>query len=82
MDYELLSFVKRSERRKQIVTELQRPSTPKEIAQRVGVSLPHVSRTLREFRERGIAECKTPEAKIGRIYKLTEQGREILQEVD
>lgn len=82
MDYELLSFVKRSKRRKQIVKELSNPSTPTEIAERLGLQVSHVSRTLAEFQEREIVECKTPRAKIGRIYELTKKGREIAGELD
>ena len=82
MNYELLSFVKRSERRKQIIKVLRKASTPSEIADEVGVSVSHVSRTLKEFVEKDIAVCQTPDAKIGKIYELTEEGRKILEEID
>lgn len=78
MDYELLSFVKRSRRRKQIIRELSDPITPTEIADSLSLSVSHVSRTLREFERRDIVECKTPDAKIGRIYVLGKNGKEIL----
>ena len=75
----MLSFVKRSKRRVQILRELSRPTIPTSIADAVGVSVSHVSRTLREFEEHGIAVCRTPEAKTGRIYELTSKGRKILK---
>jgi predicted transcriptional regulator len=78
IDYKLLSFVKRSKRRVEIVKELSEPKTPTEIANALGVSVSHVSRTLREFDDRRLAVCKTPNAKIGRIYELTGEGRKIL----
>lgn len=82
MDYELLSFVKRSKRRRQILRELSDPTTPTEIADNLGVSVSHVSRTLGDFEDKDIVECKTPDAKIGRIYVLKEEGREILDALE
>jgi len=79
MDWETLSFVKSSKRRKAILLTLDTPSTPSEIADKIGVSVSHVSRTLAEFVEKGIIECLTPDAKIGRLYERTKTGNEIVK---
>ena len=79
MDYKLLSYALRSEQRRAIITSLERPKTPTQIAHETKLSTAHVSRTLREFCNKKIAKCETPEAKIGRVYRLTMRGKEILK---
>ena len=81
MDWELYSFVVRSERRKSIILSLEKPKTPTEIAKEIKASTPHVSRSLKEFVEKGLVRCLTPKAKVGRVYELTEKGKEIREEV-
>ncbi len=81
MDYKLLSFVLRSKKRKAIVASLSVSKTPTEIASEVGVSVSHVSRTLKEFVGKGIVELKTPNERVGRIYELTKEGKDILKHI-
>ena len=79
MNWELYSFVVRSKRRVQILKCLEKPKTPTQIAKEIKSSVSHVSRTLREFKKRKLVKCMTPEEKIGRIYTLTNTGKEILK---
>jgi predicted transcriptional regulator len=79
MDWELLSFILRSKRRKEIILSLESPKTPTEIAMHIKASVSHVSRTLKEFDKKDLVKCRTPRAKIGRIYVLTNDGKEILK---
>jgi len=79
MDWELYSFIVRSDRRKGILVSLNKPKTPTEISKEVKVSVAHVSRTLKEFSKKGIIECLTPKAKVGRIYQLTAEGKILLE---
>jgi len=79
MDWELLSFILRSKRRKEVILALNTPKTPSEIASKIKVSVSHVSRTLNEFTKKGLVRCKTPQAKIGRVYVLTDKGKDILK---
>jgi DNA-binding MarR family transcriptional regulator len=79
MDYELLSYALRSKQRRAIIISLERPKTPTQIAHETKLSTAHVSRTLREFCSKKIAKCETPKAKIGRVYRLTKKGKEILK---
>lgn len=81
MNWELYSFVVRSERRKNIVLFLEKPKTPTEIAKEIKASTPHVSRSLKEFSDKGLVRCLTPKAKVGRVYELTEVGKEIRNEM-
>ena len=81
MDWKLYSFIVRSKQRKEILRSLETPKTPTQIGSKLDISISHVSRTLKNFVERGIVDCLTPQEKIGRIYKLTSKGEEILDKI-
>jgi len=79
MKWEECSFVISSKERKKIFLCLVKPKIPTEISKELKKSVPQVSRTLKLFVNRGLVECKTPEAKKGRIYALTKKGEELLE---
>jgi len=81
MSWKLLSFVSRSEQRRSIIMSLVIPKTPSKIAKETKLAIAHVSRSLREFEDKGIVECKTPKEKVGRIYVLTKDGKDILKKI-
>jgi predicted transcriptional regulator len=81
MNWKLYSFVVRSKRRVQIIKSLEIPKTPTQIAKDVKSSVSHISRTLKQFEEKGIIECLTPKEKVGRIYKLTKEGKKIAERI-
>lgn len=82
MDWDIISFIKRSEQRQVILKVLESPKTPKEIGKETKLAPSHISRTLKEFVDKGIVKCLTPKQKIGRIYKLTEKGEKLLKEIN
>ena len=77
MDWEKYSFVIRAKNRKAVLLSLYRPKSPSQIAKELNISLPHVSRALKELEKEGLVECLTPNEKVGRIYKRTLIGDEI-----
>jgi len=79
MNWELYSFVIRSEQRKNIVMALEKPKTPTQISKDVKLSTSHVSRTLSQFIDKGIVTCLTPKEKVGKVYELTDIGKELLE---
>jgi len=81
MNWKLYSFVIRSEKRKKILLSLKTPKTPTQIGSEVEASISHVSRTLKQFVDKGIIGCLTPKEKVGRIYSLTKEGKDILQKL-
>ena len=81
MDWKLYSFIIRSKLRRGILLSLEIPKTPTQIGNEVDSSVSHVSRNLKQFAEKGIAVCVTPKERIGRIYKLTEKGEQILDQL-
>ncbi|ADC64367.1 transcriptional regulator, MarR family [Ferroglobus placidus DSM 10642] len=78
MDWSKYSFVVRSKNRKLVLLHLDKPKTPAQIAGELKLSLPHVSRAIRELEREGLVECLTPNEKVGRIYKRTELGEEVV----
>ena len=78
MNWENYSFIVSSEIRIKVLKALKQGKTPTQISKKIGAKTSHVNRTLTEFVKKGIAECMTPKARVGRVYKLTPRGEEIL----
>jgi predicted transcriptional regulator len=78
MDFDDLGWVKASEYRQNILTGLEeKPQTPKDLSQKTDYYLSHVSKTLKELKDHNMVECVTPERKKGKLYRLTDKGREV-----
>jgi predicted transcriptional regulator len=76
--WKLYGYVVSSEYRKVIIKLLlEKPSTPKFMAQRSNKPQSHISRALKELENKGIVKCVNPDAKKGRIYRLTDLGVKI-----
>ena len=80
--WDLVSFVSRSKQRKKILSMLLKPTTPSEIARKTGLYPTHVSRALREFIEKGLVKCLTPKERVGRLYRITKKGKDILKNIE
>lgn len=81
VNYPLLSFVLRGERRKAILLCLDKPRIPKEIADCCKASIHNVSKSLKELSDKGLIVCKNPQDKFYRFYELTKKGNEIIKEL-
>lgn len=55
---------------------------PKEIAEDSGILPNHISNVLRQLKEKDIVECLNPEVRKGRLYRLSETGLKVLDELD
>lgn len=83
MEWEKVGLVKASRHRQNILRALSKSSaTPKEIAVDLRIHLSQVTRSLREMEEHSIVECLTPKLRKGRMYAITEKGKEILKIVN
>ncbi|MDR0911404.1 MAG: winged helix-turn-helix transcriptional regulator [Methanobrevibacter sp.] len=75
-----LGFVRSSRYRNNILIyvgkDMRRPS---EIAYSVDLSSKNVSRYLKELKDKKLIVCLNESAKLGRLYKLTDEGKEILE---
>jgi len=54
-------------------------NTPTQLSTRLKIHLSHVSRALGELESRKLVECLTPSERVGRIYRLSEKGRQVLK---
>ena len=54
---------------------------PKEIAEDSGILQNHISNVLRELKEKDLVECLNPSMRKGRLYRLSEDGKDILDKL-
>lgn len=78
-----VGYILGSDYRTETVTALEESKKqPSEIAEKTGIKISHVSRALNQLSERGLVEVLNPEAKKGRLYALTDDGQEVLEDLD
>lgn len=59
------------------------PATPSQIAEDAEVGIAHVSRALQDLREKQLVDLLvSDDRKKGRVYGLTERGREVWETID
>lgn len=51
---------------------------PSEIANAVNISDKNISRYLKDLKNKNLIVCLNENAKMGRLYKLTDEGKELL----
>lgn len=81
-NWNLISFIRRSDYRREIVKTLDRPMTPTELSYELGKHRSHVSRALGELQDKNVVTLLNPEDSVGRLYDLTEDGTEIKYELE
>lgn len=82
MDWDTVGFVKASQIRMDILKRLdEKPMSPKELKHELSIHFPQVSLTLKQMYERKLIECLTSTCSKGKIYAITDNGREILKEI-
>ena len=52
---------------------------PKEIAKDSGILQNHICNVLRQLKENDIVECINPEVRKGRLYRLSDEGLDVLE---
>ena len=83
MDEETLDFVQRSTYRQRVLTALEdNVLMPTEIAKRSSIKTNHVSKVLSELKSKELIELVNPEARKGRLYRLTDVGEEIVKHLE
>lgn len=83
MNDETLDFVKRSSYRQNVLKSLEdNVLMPKEIAERSNIKTNHVSKVLSELKSKDLIEIINPEARKGRLYRLTDLGNMIVDKLE
>lgn len=52
---------------------------PSQIAKELNIRIQHVSTALKELKENGLVECINEEVKVGRLYRTTPKGKEVIK---
>ena len=80
MDEETFEFVKRSTYRQRVLKSLEgNVLMPKEISERSNIKTNHVSKVLSELKSKDLIEIINPEARKGKLYRLTSIGEGIVE---
>ena len=78
-----IGFVKISKQRQMIMKDLKdKLKIPTEIAKSTNMSVSEVSRSLRTLKDREIVVCLNENKRVGRVYTLTDKGKEILKTIE
>ena len=79
----MVEYINKSSYRLKIVKSIDTGfKMPKTISIETGLLLNHVSYVLKLLRENDVVECINPDAKKGRLYRLTEMGLKSLDELE
>ena len=84
MDWELYAWLKRGNRRREILKVIagsNSPLTVNEIKTKVKIAMAQASFTVKELSDKKMVECLNPNDKIGRLYKINKNGRDLLNEI-
>ena len=82
-DWDLISFVKSSDKRLRILLLLKNSVfTPSDISTNLSIPISHVSSTLSELMENKIVICLTPERRKTKLFKITDKGIKVLSKID
>lgn len=80
---DVLKYVNRSKYRVRTVKAIgNKVKMPKEIAQDSGILQNHISNVLRQLKEKDVVECLNPDMRKGRLYRLSENGLDILDKIE
>ena len=55
---------------------------PSALARDSGIRTNHISKELSELKAHELVECINPEARKGRLYRLTDKGEEVTQNIN
>ena len=79
----LTSFVQISKYREKTLKSIgDEVKIPTHIAKDSGIRTNHISKVLSELKSKDIVECINEEARKGRLYRLTDTGMEVLDNIN
>ena len=78
-----VKYVNRSSYRVKVIRYLEKDvMMPTEIAEDSGILPNHISNVLRQLKEKELVECINPEVRKGRLYRLSDEGLDILDKLE
>ena len=77
-----ISYVEISKYRTKVMKSLEgNVKIPTAIANDSGIRTNHISKVLSELKSKEIVECINEEARKGRLYRLTDTGKDVLETI-
>lgn len=80
MNLNVLSYVARSKNRRRILLALENNKLPSQLTKELKLQDSNVARALRELEQAKLVKCLTS-GKMGKIFQLTEEGKQIRKEL-
>ena len=81
-NFDLIRYVEKSSYRYRAFKSIgDRVKMPSEIARDSGILQNHISNVLRQLKEKDLVICLNPSVRKGRLYRLSDKGLEILDDV-
>ena len=78
-----ISYVEISQYRKKVMKSLDgNVKIPSVIARDSGIRTNHISKVLGELKAHELVECINPEVRKGRLYRLTDKGEKIVENLE
>lgn len=78
-----MQFVKASKFRVEVMKSLQKKiNIPSGISKEVGISTNQISNILAKLKDHELVECINPDVRKGRLYRLTDKGAEVAENLD
>ena len=75
-----VEYIKKSQYRSKVLKTLANDTKmPSQIAKDTGIVQNHISNTLRQLKDHDLVECINPEVRKGRLYRLTDAGEKIIE---
>ena len=79
----LTSYVQISKYREKTLKSIgDEVKIPTHIAKDSGIRTNHISKVLSELKSKEIVECINEEARKGRLYRLTDTGKDVLNTIE
>lgn len=78
MCWENIGYIKASKIRHNVFFTISKgPKTPKELQKEIDSHFSQISLAIKELRKRDLISCLTNDLKKGKIYTLSEKGKEL-----
>ena len=81
LDWKKYAWVKRGKRRQKTLeffTKAINPLTINDIHEKTKIAISQASATVAELEQAGLIECLNSEDKIGKLYRISKEGTEII----
>lgn len=75
-----ISFIISSDYREKVLKILENPKMPSKISKELSIDKAHISKTLKDLEKEKLVKCLTPDSAKGKLYVITDYGKEILKE--